>query len=248
MKIFTTLVTILLFGLSSLALADDPVPTAQQLIERIDNLYRLNSSHATMTMDIQTPEWQRSMTMEIWSKDMDYTLVRILTPKKDTGITTLKRENEMWNYFPKIRKVIKVPPSMMMGSWMGSDFTNDDLVREVSLEEDYQVTLDSSQPQYLLTLIPKEQTVTVWGRIDIYVDKTQLLPTREDYYDEDGTKMREMTFSDVKDFDGRLLPAVMELKPLNKEGHLTRMTYDTLTFNESVDDSVFTLRNLKTIK
>ncbi|WP_428242895.1 outer membrane lipoprotein-sorting protein [Gynuella sp.] len=248
MKTTTQCLMMILLTISAWSFAEETSPTAQELVARIDKLYRLDSSHATMTMDIQTPEWQRSMTMEVWSRDMDYTLVRILTPKKDAGIATLKRQNEMWNYFPKIRKVIKVPPSMMMGSWMGSDFTNDDLVREVSLAEEYDVVLDRTESQYLLTLTPKEQTVTVWGRIDILIDKTSLLPVQENYFDEDGTAMREMYFSDVREFDGRQLPAVMELKPLNKEGHLTRVTYDSLSFNTEVDESLFTLRNLKTLK
>lgn len=221
---------------------------ALDLIDRIDNLYRLDSSYAVMSMEIVTPDWQRTLTMEAWSKGMDYTLVRVISPAKEKGISTLKRDSEMWNYFPKINKVIKVPPSMMMGSWMGSDFTNDDLVREVSLAEDYDVSLEDTDTLHILTLVPKEMTVTVWGRIVIEVDQQNLLPVREIYYDEDGTAMREMIFKDVRDYDGRLIPAVMELVPLNKDNQKTILRYETLTFNEPVDDDIFTLRNLKKIR
>lgn len=218
---------------------------ALALLERIDNLYRLDSSEATITMEVKTENWQRSMTMEAWSKGMDYTLVRILSPKKEKGISTLKRDTQMWNYFPKIRKVIKVPPSMMMGSWMGSDFTNDDLVREVSLAKEYNVSLSSTQAIHTLTLIPKQNTVTVWGKIIATVDSKTLLPIKQTYFDEDGQAMREMVFSENKNFDGKLLPSVMVLTPLNKTKQYTKMTYDSLSFNTDIKADVFTLRNLK---
>lgn len=218
---------------------------ALALLDRIDNLYRLDSSKATITMEVKTENWQRSMTMQVWSKDMDYTLVRITSPKKEKGISTLKRNNQMWNYFPKIRKVIKVPPSMMMGSWMGSDFTNDDLVREVSLVKEYRVSLSSTESVHTLTLIPRPNTVTVWGKIIATVDSKTLLPIKQTYFDEDGTAMREMAFSENKKFDGKLLPSVMTLTPLNKTNQYTQMTYDSLTFNSEIKPDVFTLRNLK---
>lgn len=238
-----SLVLLFLLAASNSVYAEEV--TAEFLVDRIDNLYQLDSSHAIVTMEIQTPDWQRSMTMEMWSKDKDFALIRILSPRKEKGVSTLKRGKEMWNYFPKINKEIKVPPSMMMGSWMGSDFTNDDLVREVSLVEEYNVDLQTNNASYLLTLKPKAQTITVWGEIRITIDKENLLPLRELYFDEDGTAMREMRFSNVQNFDGRLLPGVMELIPLTKENQKTVLTYDELEFSESIDDNLFTLRNLR---
>ena len=234
---------LLLYFFSSLVMGSDQ--KALDLLDRMDKLYRLDSSKATMTMDIETPNWQRSMTLVSWSKGMDFTLVRIQSPKKEKGIATLKRENEMWNFFPKANQVIKVPPSMMMGSWMGSDFTNDDLVREESLAEEYEVTLTEDDKFYHLSLVPREDTITVWGKIEFTVDKANLLPVKEVFFNEEGEAMREMVFSKVTDFDGKLLPAVLELRPLNKTGHKTRIVYDELTFNVEISDSIFTLRNLK---
>ena len=234
---------LLLYFFSSLVMGSDQ--KALDLLDRMDKLYRLDSSKATMTMDIETPNWQRSMTLVSWSKGMDFTLVRIQSPKKEKGIATLKRENEMWNFFPKANQVIKVPPSMMMGSWMGSDFTNDDLVREESLAEEYEVTLTEDDKFYHLSLVPREDTITVWGKIEFTVDKANLLPVKEVFFNEEGEAMREMVFSKVTDFDGKLLPAVLELRPLNKSGHKTRIIYDELTFNVEISDSIFTLRNLK---
>ena len=124
----------LFFGFSFSVFAESSV---EELLDQMDRLYRSDSSHATIEMQIVTENWERTTIMEVWSRGMDDTLIKILSPRKDKGIKTLKHGNQMWNYFPKINKVLKVPPSMMMNSWMGSDFTNDDLVKENTLADDY---------------------------------------------------------------------------------------------------------------
>lgn len=224
------------------AVADE---AAVAMLKKIDELYRSDSSISAMTMEIVTPNWQRSLKMQAWTVGMDDTFIRILSPKKDRGVATLKKGREMWNYFPKINKVIKVPPSMMMGSWMGSDFTNDDLVREASLVEEYEVTLDSRGEHHHFTLVPKRKTVTVWGKIEILSDKKSLLPLEQSYFNEKGEKVRSMTFSDIKSFSGKEMPSVMTMKPLNKDGHSTVIRYTALELNVELDSDVFTLRNLK---
>ncbi|EAR07327.1 outer membrane lipoprotein-sorting protein [Reinekea blandensis] len=220
-------------------------PEAVELLEKVDNLYQQDNSYAVMTMDIQTPDFERSMTLESWSIGLDYSLVRVLEPKKEEGVATLKREDDMWNYLPKIRKVLKVPPSMMMGSWMGSDFTNDDLMREGSWVEEFDVTLSETEDLYTLDLNAKPETVTVWGQMQIDIDTESLLPVSQRYFDEDGTLMREMLFKEVKTFDGVTLPSVMELNPLNKPGHQTRVTYQEMSFDVDIDEDFFTLQNLR---
>jgi len=218
---------------------------ALSLLRKVDELYRSDSSQAELMMKIDTPDWSREMRIQSWSKGMKKTLIRVLAPKKDRGVATLRVDREMWNFFPKINQVIKVPPSMMMGSWMGSDFTNDDLVRETSLVEEYNVTMKTQGDQHLLTLIPKATTATVWGKIEVTVDKKSMLPEEQTFYDEKGKKVRLMRFKDVKDFGGRKLPAVMELIPLTKEGHKTTMTYEKLKFDTSISDGFFSLRSLQ---
>lgn len=233
-----------LFGLLPMAWAETD-PKAIELLDRVDTLYQQENSRAVMTMEVQSPDFNRSMTMESWAQGLDYQLVRILEPKKERGVSTLKREDEMWNYLPKIRKVIKVPPSMMMGSWMGSDFTNDDLMREGSWVEEFDVTLTEDGDLYILDLIAKPDTVTVWGAMQIHIQQESLLPVKQIYFDEDGTAMREMRFSEVKTFDGVTLPSVMELQPLNKPGHLTRVIYQEMEFDVELDDDTFSLQALK---
>lgn len=218
---------------------------AVALVKKIDELYRSNSSVSEMSMEIVTPNWQRTMDMQAWTRGMDDTFIRVLTPKKDRGVATLKMNREMWNYFPKINKVIKVPPSMMMGSWMGSDFTNDDLVREVSLVEEYTVELDRSAELQVLTLIPKQQTVTVWAKIVIRVTRDTLLPVDQTYFNEKGEAVRVLSFSDTQTFSGRAMPAVMTMTPLNKNGYRTVVRYKALQLDVPVDNDIFTLRHLQ---
>lgn len=219
---------------------------AATLLKKMDELFRSKSSTSIMKMKIITPNWQRTLEMQSWTRGMDDTFIRVLSPRKDRGVATLKIDKEMWNYFPKINKVIKVPPSMMMGSWMGSDFTNDDLVREVSLVEEYKVSKRVENDNYRLTLIPKQETVTVWGKVEIVVNQKTLLPLEQSYFNEKGDKVRVMTFSDIRSFSGREIPAVMTMTPLNKSGYKTVIEYVEAEFDVDVADNIFTLRNLQT--
>lgn len=244
MKQQITLITLLAGLLASTVMAASD-PKAIELLERVDNLYQQENSHAVMTMEIVTPDFERSMSMESWSIGLDYSLVRVLEPKKERGVSTLKRENDMWNYLPKIRKVIKVPPSMMMGSWMGSDFTNDDLMREGSWVDEFDVTLSEDDTLYTLDLVAKPDTVTVWGAMQIIIDKSNLMPLKQVYFDEDGSAMREMIFSDIKTFGDVTLPTVMELRPLNKPENRTRVIYESMEFDVDIDEDFFSLQNLK---
>lgn len=221
--------------------ADD----AAALLVKMDELFRSKSSVATMKMQIITPNWQRTLEMQSWTLGMDDTFIRVLSPRKDRGVATLKIDKEMWNYFPKINKVIKVPPSMMMGSWMGSDFTNDDLVREVSLVKEYEVSKKMEGENYRLTLIPKQDTVTVWGKIEFIVNQQTLLPLEQNYFNEKDEKVRTMVFSNIRDFNGKKMPAIMTMMPLNKTGHKTVIEYVEAEFDIELGDNIFTLRNLQ---
>ncbi len=240
--LISALLSLLLFLPIHTAIAEDDAAT---LLKKMDELFRSKSSISMIKMQIITPNWQRTLEMQSWTLGMDDTFIRVLSPRKDRGVATLKIDKEMWNYFPKINKVIKVPPSMMMGSWMGSDFTNDDLVREVSLVEEYQVAKSVAGENYRLTLVPKKDTVTVWGKIEFIVNKTTLLPLEQSYFNEKGVKVRTMAFSHIKDFSGKQMPAVMTMMPLNKTGHKTVIEYVNAEFDVDVGDNIFTLRNLQ---
>jgi outer membrane lipoprotein-sorting protein len=221
---------------------------ALQLLKKIDELYRSQGSKALMQMQVITPNWTRTIKMDIWTKGLDYTFVRILEPRKDRGVSSLKRKNEMWNFFPKINKVIKVPPSMMMGSWMGSDFTNDDLIKNSSFEKDYDYLISKETAGfYYITLTPKKNTVSLWGKIVFDVNKKSLLPSKQSYYDEKGVKVRELLFKDVQKIDGKNLPVTMELIPLTKDkvGYKTVVKYLKLKFDIKISDRIFSRTNLQ---
>lgn len=229
--------------ISSMVSADD---RAIEIIDAVEELYRGESSFARMTMIVETPQYQRTMEMESSSIGTEKAFIRILAPRKDRGIATLKLDLQMWNYLPKINKVIKVPPSMMMGSWMGSDFTNDDLVKQTTLTEEYSLTMEEADDQYRIILVPKSNTVTVWGKIDYVVNKEPLMPLTQNFYDDNGRLIRKMEFSEPREIANLLIPTRMEMIPMNKEGHKTIIIYDELQFNPpEVDESVFTLRNLR---
>jgi hypothetical protein len=219
---------------------------AIEIIDSMEALYQGASSSATMTMIVETPQYLRTMEMQASSMGTKNSFIRIVSPRKDRGITTLKLDMEMWNYFPKINKVIKVPPSMMMGSWMGSDFTNDDLVKQTTLTDEYTLTLEETDELYTVILIPKEETVTVWGKIDYIVNKEYMVPVAQNFYDDDGELVRKLEFKELKEFSGRMIPSRLEMVPLNKEDSKTIIIYDELRFDPpEVDESIFTLRNLR---
>ena len=237
------LAVLLLCFHSSLAFAAEQ---AIEIIDRMEALYQGSSSSAKMTMIVETPQYRRTMEMESSSMGTKNSFIRILSPRKDRGIATLKLDMEMWNYLPKINKVIKVPPSMMMGSWMGSDFTNDDLVKQTTLTDEYTLTLEETDELYTIILVPKTATVTVWGKIDYVVNKQYMVPVAQNFYDDKGKLVRKLVFTDLKDFSGRMIPSRLEMIPMNREGHKTIIIYEELQFDPpDVDESIFTLRNLR---
>ena len=223
--------------------------TARKIVEKIDALYRAKTSKAQVEMEITTPHWQRTLKMDVWSEGMDKTFIRILEPKKERGIATLRIENEMWNFLPKTNKVMKIPPSMMMSSWMGSDFTNDDLVKEFTFLDSYHfemITIDTPQEGVLyIKCTPKEGLPIVWGYITIAVHEEDYMPLWEKYYDEKGKLVREMVFKETKSFGDRIVPSVLELIPKTKEGQKTVLRYLEAQFDIPLDSETFSLRNLR---
>ena len=219
---------------------------AKSIINEMEKLYRGNSSEVSLTMQVETPQYSRALEIFGQTLGKERAIFRIISPKKDKGITTLRRDKEMWNFFPKINKVIKVPPSMMIGSWMGSDFTNDDLVQETKLVEEYDLELIIDSETFLIILTPKEETISLWGQIDYLIQKDPLLPLKQSFFDDYGKKVRELVYKDPKLFGERLLPSAMEMVPLNKPGHITKLFYNQIEFEpEGVSEKSFSLRELK---
>jgi outer membrane lipoprotein-sorting protein len=247
-EISVPLLSFFLFLLFTPSFASEP--TAKEILDRIDKMWRGESSFGEVTMEIITAHWQRSLTMDVWSLGKECSLIKITLPIKEKGVATLKVEKNIWNYLPKINRVIKIPSSMMMASWMGSHFTNDDLVKESTFVDDYTYQLSfsglqSGQFVYEIECIPKPEAAVVWGKVVIVVQKEGLIPLEELYYDEDGKLMRTMTFSDIRSLSGRTIPSIITLVPADKPNELTRIIYNSLQLGVDVDKNFFSLRNLK---
>ena len=221
-----------------------------ELIRHIDELWRGETSQATMTMTVKTRRYERSMTMETWSRGKDYSLVILKKPIKDKGIATLKVKENIWNYLPKINRVTKVPSSMMSGSWMGSHFTNDDLVKESTIEDDYtsSITFEGVRNGisiYELSSIPKPDAAVVWGKVVMEVKQKTLSPYRALYYDEEGLLVRTMTFDQPRNIGKRTVPMRMTLQPEDKPKESTVIVYQDIAFEVPIKDSFFSLKNLQ---
>ncbi|MDG4867461.1 outer membrane lipoprotein-sorting protein [Guyparkeria sp. 1SP6A2] len=224
--------------------------TVDELVHHIDRLWHGETSQATMTMTVKTQRYQREMQLEAWSLGKDYSLVVIEKPIKDRGIATLKVEENIWNYLPKIDRVTKIPSSMMSGSWMGSHFTNDDLVRESYFEDDYEsrITFEGERDDraiYELTAIPRPDAPVVWGRVVMEIDQDTLAPVSARYFDEAGELVRTMTFDQVEQIDERFVPMRLTLQPEDKPSESTVITYQDIAFGVPIERSFFSLQNLK---
>jgi hypothetical protein len=222
----------------------------RKIIDRVDRIFRGNSSIGTMEMSVVTSHWRRDMTLAIWSEGTDKVLVKVLAPKKEAGTATLKVGPDIWNYLPKIDRTIRIPTSMMMASWMGSHFTNDDLVKESRLVRDYDIKLSfegvrAGQEVYEFTLIPLPQAPVVWGRVIMEVRKNDLMPLWAKYYAEDGRLKRTLAFSQFREMGGRLIPSVMHMTPEDKPGEYTEIRYTELKFDIPLPPGTFSLAALR---
>ena len=224
-------------------------PDVDRIVRELDQLFRSASSRGSLEMRIVTPDWERTLEMDMWTEGTDRTFIRINAPRKERGVGTLRIGKEMWNFLPNVNKVIKVPPSMMTSAWMGSDFTNDDVVSEISFVDDYDHELASveapEQGLIYIRSVPHDGVPVVWAQVVSAVREDGYLPVWERYYDEKGRLMRSMLFSEPRTFGARTIPAVLELVPENEKGRKTVMRYTDIVFDVPVDEEIFTLRHLR---
>ncbi|MCZ6694379.1 MAG: outer membrane lipoprotein-sorting protein [Bacteroidetes bacterium] len=226
---------------------------AKEIIRRADQKMQGNSSRSEMVMKIVRPDWSREVTMKGWALGREYSLILITAPARDKGTAFLKRDKEIWNWQPSIDRVVKLPPSMMMQSWMGSDFTNDDLVKESSAVNDYSHTLVGDtvvedRDCYKIEMIPKEEAAVVWGRVEAYISKEDYLQMLFKYYDEDEILVNTMYMSEIKEIGGRIIPTVLEMVPAENPGHKTLIIYRNIEFEIPIKDDFFSIQNTKRVR
>lgn len=225
----------------------------REIVRKADEHARGNTSLAEMSIVTTRPKWTRTLELKTWTKGNDLALILVQKPAKDKGTVFLKRKKEVWNWLPSLERNIKLPPSMMSQSWMGTDFTNDDLVKESSVVNDYDHTLLGSEQLegrdcYKIQMIPKPEAAIVWGKVLIWIDKKDFLQLRVEFYDEDGKQNSVMIGSDVKMLGGRLLPSRLTMIPADKPGQKTEIIYKSLDFSKTMNDGFFTTENMTKVK
>jgi outer membrane lipoprotein-sorting protein len=246
---------LLLIGLFWFVFSPEPGfgQSPKEIVVKANDLLHGKSSIAAITMTVIKPDWSRKMSMKFWILEPDYALILITEPAKDKDTVTLKRKNEIWNWIPALQRIIKIPPSMMMQPWMGSDFTNDDLVRESSIVDDYTQTLIGEEKIedydcYKIRLLPKPEAGVVWGKVVLWISKKGYLELKTEYYDEDSTLVKYMTGSEVKQMGGRTIPTYWEMIPVDKPGQKTILDYNSLEFNINIEPSFFSEQNMKRVR
>ncbi len=241
---------LLFFSLSTLSVVGQ---NATEIVRKANNLVMGKTSQGINRMTVIRPDWKREVEMKIWSKGNDYYLILITSPAREKGQVFLKRKNEMWNWIPSINRMIKIPPSMMSQSWMGSDFTNDDLLKEASIVKDYthkiigNETIDGYNC-YKIELTPKPQAAVVWGKIITWIAKHKYYQLKTEFYDETGELINTQIGKEIKKMGNRTLPSKMEMIPADKEGYKTVIELIDIKFDKNIPNRFFSIQNMKRVR
>ncbi|MGN6394721.1 MAG: outer membrane lipoprotein-sorting protein [Mucilaginibacter sp.] len=246
MKPSACLVLMAFFSLTAIA------QHATEVVRKADQKMRGSTMQAEMVIKTIRPAWTREMNCKTWMKGNSLAMILITAPAKDKGVVFLKRKKEVWTWVPSLERTVKLPPSMMGQNWMGTDFTNDDLVKESSVVQDYNHTITGdtviqNRPCFIITMIPKPDAAVVWSKVIICIDKKDFLELNCRFYDEDGKLINTMNSYDIKVMDDRLIPTRFEMIPADKKGHKTEMIYKAVRYNKPIDDRFFTVEKTQTL-
>ncbi|MFT6397587.1 MAG: outer membrane lipoprotein-sorting protein [Bradymonadia bacterium] len=226
------------------------MPTAEEVMDHLNDLYRSDGAHTRMTMQITTENWERTLEMESWAQGAEQALIVIRAPAREAGTATLKTEEGLWNYAPRADRLMRVPSGMMSEGWMGSHFSNEDVMRESDYNDDYETTLElrdeDGESVLVASSIPLPSAAVVYTRIDYVMTAQAWIPLRAEFYDED-TLIRTFGYSDVQVVAGRPIPMRLEIIPHETPDESTVIIYEELDLDADVDDSVFTQRGLRRV-
>ena len=239
-----SLIAVVLLSCQSMA-----QPDARQIIEKAMDQYRGKSSYGELTMIIHRPDWERSMSMKMWTRGTDESIVRVTGPAKDAGNGTLVKDNNMWSYTPKINRVIKVPSSMMSQSWMGSDLSNKDISKSTDIIDQYEHTLLETKTieghqTFVIQSIPHEDAAVVWGK-EVLTIRDDYVMLEQQFWDQDNKLVKTFTALEVKEFGGRAVASTMRMQDLDKPGEWTEMQVQDSQFDITLPANLFTLSNLR---
>jgi outer membrane lipoprotein-sorting protein len=243
----------LLTALSFLFVISSFGQSASTIIQKADDKMKGDKNYSEITVQIVRPTWKREMKMKSWSLGTDYSLSYLTAPAKDKGTVFLKRNRELWNWLPSIERTIKMPPSMLAQSWMGSDLTNDDLVKETSNKDDFTPKMLGEETVggrkcWKIEMTPKPNAAVVWGKVISWVDQKDYIYMKAEYYDEDEFLVNTMQAGAIKNLGGRTLASRMEIIPAEEPGNKTVMIMEKIDFNANVSPSFFTVQNMKRVK
>jgi outer membrane lipoprotein-sorting protein len=241
------LMLLLLSGFHSAA--EQPQTDAKQLVRAAMDHWRGLTSRSDMTLTIHRPDWERSMTMQGWSRGDKQSLVRVVSPKKDAGNATLLDDNSMWTFSPRVNRVIKIPSSMMSQSWMGSDFSNKDISKSTDIIDQYDHVLDSTEnvdghTVYTVTAIPLEDAAVVWGK-EVLVIRDDYVLLEEQYWDQDGILVKVLKTTEIREMSGRSVASTMRMAKVETPAEWTEMTVNDIEFDADLPPNTFTLSNLR---
>ncbi len=227
--------------------------TAKEMVKKSYDLMQGQSNYSEVTMTIHRPKWDRTLSFKSWMKGTKYALIYVTSPAQEAGQVFLKRGNEMWNWLPSIGRIIKIPPSMMMQSWMGSDLTNDDLVKESSIVNDYEhkilgTEIVSGHNCYKIEMVPHENAPVVWGKIITWISEKDFYALKNEYYDESGNLINREEMSDITDVGDRTIPTKFTMVPVEKKDHETTMLFGNMKFNIDIGDDFFSIQNMKNVR
>ncbi len=227
--------------------------SAFDIVQKSDQMMRGESSYSEATMEIIRPDWRRSMTMKSWTKGTELSLVLVTAPAKDKGSASLKRYREMWNWVPSIERIIKIAPSMLSQSWMGSDFTNDDLINQSSIVVDYQHTLVGEatidgDKVWKIDAVAKPDAPVVWNKVSLWISQNTYLQRKIEFYDEFDELVNVMTTFDIKKMGGRTVATRMEMQPIDKPGNKTVLITHQAQFDFNIDDNFFSQQQMKLLR
>lgn len=244
------IVCLILCMLTVLSVGVSQAQNANEIVRQADEKFRGDTRKATSTMQIIRPSWQREMSMKVWSKGNQYALILITAPAREEGNAFLKRGKEIWHWIPNVSRMVKLPPSMMSQSWMGSDFSNNDLVRESSIVVDYNHELAGTETVegrecYKIRMEPKPDAPIVYDHVIMWISKDEYLQLKTEFYGENDKLVNTMIMSDIQEMDGRQIPTHMEMIDETKQDHKTVMDYQSIKFNMEIPDGFFSQQNMK---
>jgi len=251
--VMKTVLLLLISGIGVFNISGQNI-SATEIIRKADEKFNgEKSSLMVMSMTIIRPTWQRTVEFKNWTLEKEYALTLITAPARDAGQTFLKRGTEMWSWNPSISRLIKLPPSMMSQGWMGSDYTNDDILKESSVVTDYSHEITGEEiiggrECYRIKMVAKEDAAVIWGHQTRWVDKKEFLVMKAELFDEDGVLVRTETGSDIKTMDGRVIQTKIELVPADEPGNKTVIVIKEIKFNIPLQETFFSQQNMKNVR